>query len=108
MGDSFPFFSLIFKVLKRFFSHICSAAVMSGRYAGVHVLLRKYMPNGIYLHCFSHRLNLVINDTCNVVCYICDYFSILSQIHSFFTESGVTNRYFKQAQQQLGLGHYFA
>ncbi|CAF2098646.1 unnamed protein product, partial [Rotaria magnacalcarata] len=32
-----------------------------------------------------------------------DYFSILSNIHSFFTESGVTNMYFKIAQQELDL-----
>ncbi|CAF4154606.1 unnamed protein product [Rotaria sordida] len=61
------------------------------------------MPNGIYLHCFARRLNLVINNTCKIVSYMSDYFSILSQIHSFFTESGVANRYFRQAQQQLGL-----
>ena len=64
---------------------------MSGCHAGVHVLLRKYMPKSIYIHCSAHRLNLVINDTCKVVCYMSDYFSILSNIHSFFIESSVTN-----------------
>lgn len=79
---------------------------MSGCVAGVHVLLKKYMPKGIYIHCAAHRLNLVINDTCKVVCYIADYFSIVAQVYSFFTESGVVNHYFKQAQTDLGLGEY--
>ncbi|CAF1489191.1 unnamed protein product, partial [Didymodactylos carnosus] len=79
------------------------ASVMSGCHAGVHVLLKKYMPESIYIHCSAHRLNLVINDTCKVVCYISDYFSIVSNIYSFFTESGVTNMYFKVAQQELDL-----
>jgi len=81
---------------------------MSGCNAGVHALLRKdHMPKGIYIHCSAHRLNLVINDTCKAVVYISDYFSIVASIHSFFTESGVTNSYFKQAQKELGLGIYF-
>ncbi len=79
---------------------------MSGCHARLHALLKEYMPKGIYLHCSVHRLNLVINDTCKVVSYMSDYFSIVSKIHSFFTESGVTNAFFKQAQQQLGLGNY--
>ena len=79
---------------------------MSGCHAGVHVLLRKYMPKILYIHCFAHRLNLVIIDTCKVVCYTSDYFSILSNIHSFFIESGLTNMYCKIAQQELDLGNY--
>ncbi|CAF4427856.1 unnamed protein product, partial [Rotaria magnacalcarata] len=78
-------------------------SVMSGCAAGVHVLLEKYMPKGIYINCAAHRLNLVINDTCKVVCYMSDYFSIASQLYSFFTESAVTNIYFNKAQIDLGL-----
>ncbi|CAF1508332.1 unnamed protein product [Didymodactylos carnosus] len=51
----------------------------------------------------THRLNLVTNDTYKVVPYMWDYFLIVSNIHSFFTDSGVTSTFFKQAQQQLGL-----
>ncbi|CAF1525372.1 unnamed protein product, partial [Rotaria sordida] len=79
------------------------ASVMSGCHAGLHVVLKEHMPHGIYIHCSAHRLNLVINGTCQVVYYILDYFSILSNIYSFFTESGVTNTYFKKAQQELNL-----
>ncbi|CAF4531509.1 unnamed protein product, partial [Rotaria sp. Silwood2] len=77
-------------------------SVMSGCVAGVHVYLKKYIPNSVYVHCAAHRLNLVISDTCKVIYYISDYFSIVSQIYTFFTESGVTNIHFKQAQIDLG------
>jgi len=109
MGEIDFFFLLLLNVRSvktSVFCHIHRASVMSGYHAEVHVLLRKYMPKGIFIHCSVHRLNLVVNDTCKVVCYIWDYFSIVSNIHSFFTESSVVNTFFKQAQQQLGLGNY--
>jgi len=81
---------------------------MSGCQAGVHVFLKKYMPKCIYLHCSAHHLNLVISDTCKIVCYMSHYFSIVTDIYSFFTESGVTNTYCKQAQRELGLSDYSA
>ncbi|CAF1263221.1 unnamed protein product [Adineta ricciae] len=79
------------------------ASVTSGCHAGVHVHLRKFMPKAVYVHCSAHRLNLVISDTCKAVYYMLDYFSIVVNIYSFFTESGVTNAYFKKAQKELGL-----
>lgn len=81
---------------------------MSGCNAGVHVLLREdHMPKGVYIHCSCHRLNLVINDTCKAVPYLKDYFSIVSELHSYFTESGVTNTFFKKAQEDLKLSKPF-
>jgi hypothetical protein len=91
--------------LRMSFYHVDRASVMSGCHAGVHVHLRKLMPKAVYVHCSAHRLNLVIGDTCKVVCYMSDYFSIVLTIYSFFTESCVTSTYFKQAQKQLGLGN---
>ena len=69
------------------------------------MLLKEHMPRGIYIHCSAHRLNLVINDACKVVDYMFDYFTIVSHIYSFFTDSGVINVYFKEAQKQLDLGN---
>ena len=86
----------------------CRASVMSGCNAGVRVLLRKdHIPKGIYIHCSCHRLSLVINDTCKAVPYMNDYFSIMSTLYSYFTESGVTNTFFKKAQADLNLSKLF-
>ncbi|CAF3499847.1 unnamed protein product [Rotaria socialis] len=80
------------------------ASVMSGSQAGVQTLMRQnYMPRGIYIHCFAHRLNLVIGDVCKVVSYIDEFMAILSKIHEYFTCSSVTNEYFRHAQRSLQL-----
>ncbi|CAF3192960.1 unnamed protein product, partial [Rotaria sp. Silwood2] len=63
------------------------ASVMSGKCAGVQTILRQsHMPQGIYIHCHAHRLNLVIID-----------------IHSYFISSSVTNEYYQLAQEKLAL-----
>lgn len=36
------------------------ASVMSGNLNGVQALLWKERPQALYIHCFSHRLNLVL------------------------------------------------
>ncbi|CAF1442011.1 unnamed protein product [Rotaria magnacalcarata] len=80
------------------------ASVMSGRHAGVQTLMRQnYMPRGVYIHCFAHRLNLVICDVCIVVSYVDEFMGILSKIHQYFTSSSVNNEHFRHAQLSLQL-----
>ncbi|CAF3478257.1 unnamed protein product [Rotaria sp. Silwood2] len=80
------------------------ASVMSGCHAGVQTILRdNFMPKGIYIYCFAHKLNLVIIHVCQVVTYCAEFYSIISKITTYFTASGVTNIYFKNAQQLLEL-----
>ena len=51
---------------------------MSGCHAGVQTILRdNFMPKGIYIHCFAHKLNLVIIDVCQVVTYCAEFYSCL-------------------------------
>ena len=84
------------------------ASVMSGKRAGVQTLMRQnYMLRGVYIHCFAHRLNLVIGSVCKVVSYIDDFMAILSKIHEYFTCWSVTNEYFRHAQRSLQLGKCF-
>jgi hypothetical protein len=78
---------------------------MSGKYAGLQAILRdKYMPRAFYIHCSTHRLNLVIVDVCQVVPYVGEFFSIMSKLHDYFSSSGVTNEHFRNAQQSLSIG----
>ena len=84
-----------------------SASVMSGKSADLQTIMReKYMSKGVYIHCCTHRLNLVIVDVCKVVNCIGEFYSIMSSIYSFFTCSGVANEHFLDAQQKLNLGKY--
>ncbi len=81
-----------------------SASVMGGKNAGVQAILReKYMRRAVYIHCHVHRLNLVIADVCISISHVCEFYSIVKKIHNYFTASGVTNRYFREAQDQLKL-----
>ena len=60
---------------------ILRTSVMSRCQARVHALLRMHIPNGIYIHCSTHRLSLDISDTC----VTCQIISLLLQmfIHIF-------------------------
>lgn len=83
------------------------ASVMSGKHAGVQALLRqRYIPHAIYVHCYAHKLNLVICDVTKTVPYLCEFFSIVAKIYNFFHASSVTNEKFKTVQQQLNIGEH--
>lgn len=82
-----------------------SAAVMSGRHAGVQAILRQnFMVTAVYVHCFAHKLNLVICDVSKVVPYLSEFYSIVSKIYTYFRSSSVTNELFKNVQQRLIIG----
>jgi len=53
------------------------ASVMSGKLGGVQKLIRDKSPMAYYLHCYAHRLNLVIIDITKVVRQADDFFSLL-------------------------------
>lgn len=77
---------------------------MSGKHAGVQAILRQnYMPSAIYLHCYAHRLNLVICDVSKVVPYLAEFHSILSKIHAYFSSS-VTHERLASVQKELNIG----
>ena len=43
------------------------ASVMSGVNTGVQQIIRECAPYAVYVHCFGHRLDLVLVDSCTVV-----------------------------------------
>jgi hypothetical protein len=78
---------------------------MSGKHAGVQAILRqRFMVTAIYVHCFAHKLNLVICDVSKIVPYLSEFYSIVSKIYTYFHSSSVTNEWFKNVQQQLITG----
>ncbi|CAF3472113.1 unnamed protein product [Rotaria socialis] len=78
------------------------ASVLSGKHAGVQALLRQqHIPNAIYVHCYAHKLNLVICNVTKSVPYLSEFYSIISKIYTYFHTSSVTNETFKKIQQQL-------
>ena len=81
---------------------------MSGKHAGVQAILRQnFMIRAIYVHCFAHRLNLVICDVSKVVPYLSEFYSIVSKIYTYFHSSSVTNELFKNVQETLLIGEIY-
>ncbi|CAF4122768.1 unnamed protein product, partial [Rotaria magnacalcarata] len=78
------------------------ASVLSGKHAGVQALLRQqHIPNAIYVHCYAHKLNLVICNVTKSVPCLSEFYSIISKIYTYFHTSSVTNETLKRIQRQL-------
>ena len=63
------------------------ASVMSGRCRGVQFLFRQAVPLAIYVHCYYHRLNLVIVDCCSGVPAAARLFALLQDLYVFISSS---------------------
>lgn len=84
---------------------LLSAAVMSGKNAGVQAILRsRFMLKAIYVHCYAHKLNLVVCDVSKVVPYMSEFYAIVSRINTYFHSSSVTNESFRVVQERLMIG----
>ncbi|XP_069502501.1 zinc finger MYM-type protein 1-like [Ambystoma mexicanum] len=79
------------------------AAVMSGVSGGVQAKSRKYHPEGIYVHCYAHELNLVLCHTCKAIKEAKDFFSTMENLYTFFSTSLIHHHKFKAVQNTLGL-----
>ncbi len=76
------------------------AAVMSGGRAGVQVLLKKTFPHAVYVHCHSHRLNLVLSTASKVSTIVATFFDVINSLHHFMTGA---NRHARLLQIQKEL-----
>lgn len=62
------------------------ASVMSGCNKGVQALFRKEnAPHAVYIHCYNHRLNLVIVDSVKSVRMAENFFSFLEELYVYMT-----------------------
>lgn len=76
------------------------ASVMSGKTSGVSTRIKEICPNAAYIHCYAHRLNLVLVDTCKSIPEAADFFSLLERLYVFISGSYVHNKW-KQIQQEM-------
>ncbi|XP_060855035.1 zinc finger MYM-type protein 1-like [Metopolophium dirhodum] len=63
------------------------AAVMSGQHNGLQSLVRSKYENAIFVHCYAHKLNLVIKQSVEYIKDCKIFFSTLSGLSSFFSKS---------------------
>ena len=75
------------------------AAVMSGSTAGVQEKFRHEVPQAVYVHCFAHRLNLVLVDSVHSIQIIAEFFASVQKLHNFVSTS-VVHAIFTKIQKE--------
>lgn len=75
---------------------------MSGKTNGVQALFKKKVPQSIYIHCFNHKLNLVLVDVCKNIKESERFFCIVERLYVFFSGSNVHAR-FIDTQKTMGI-----
>ncbi|GAB1605227.1 hypothetical protein Ahia01_000804500 [Argonauta hians] len=63
------------------------AAVMSGNKGGVRTLVLNRYPNAYYVHCYSHQLNLIVQQSVKSIPHVRKFFQNLGGFSAFFTRS---------------------
>jgi hypothetical protein len=79
------------------------ASVVAGHLSGVNALIREtYAPCAQYIHCFNHRLNLVLVDVVKSVSCCAETLSLLQTFYVFLSGSSVHQRWVtKQKENNL-------
>ena len=76
------------------------ASVVSGKHAGVNAFIKERVaPLANYIHCFNHRLNLVLLDECKSIPYARDILSILQKLYVFSSCSNIHIKWIKMQKE---------
>jgi hypothetical protein len=63
------------------------ATVMASQLAGVQAKIHEQYPNAIFVHCYVHRLNLVLAHSASFIKEVKVFFATLSGFRTFFAKS---------------------
>ena len=70
------------------------ASVMSGHKSGLQALLNSHLGRLIiYIHCFCHRLALVVKDALNSIPFIHEHYSVVSSLYNHFKLKDISDLY---------------
>lgn len=69
------------------------ASVMSGGISGVQKRIQDKAPFAYYVHCYGHRLNLVLINVAKHVPQAAEFFSLLEQLYIFASNSVVHEKF---------------
>ena len=78
-------------------------AGMSGVKSGVQTRMREKYDKAVYVHCWAHKLNLVLVRVCSCITHVLNFFSTLQFLDTFFpdllfgTLSTLTNKTLSRA-----------
>ena len=80
------------------------ASVMSGHLAGVQAIVQRSLGHEcLYVHCYAHRLNLVLVNTARGINEVNNFFGLLEAVYRFFSVSTLRHDSFINAQRVKGL-----
>ena len=80
------------------------ASVMSGQSRGVQKKIRDVVGRGcIYVHCYAHRINLVVVSTASRIEKVKDFFGLMEAVYRFINVSSLRHSKFIDAQKERGL-----
>ncbi|XP_033099013.1 zinc finger MYM-type protein 1-like [Anneissia japonica] len=78
------------------------ASVVSGHLSGLQALIRDINPRAYYVHCFAHRLNLVLVDASKSVSVLSKVIRVYRSRYNFITSNVVHKKWVEhQTQQEL-------
>lgn len=80
------------------------ANVMSGKYNGVQEIFRQKYSKAIYIHCYAHRLNLVLVDVYSGITRVWEFFSLIGSIYSYFSRSGLAHQGLQDLLEEIKIG----
>ncbi|KAL2093150.1 hypothetical protein ACEWY4_010462 [Coilia grayii] len=63
------------------------ASCMSGQHGGVQALVKSQCPNALFIHCYAHKLNLVLAQGTKNIQAAKLFFASVDAFHSFFSRS---------------------
>lgn len=76
-------------------------STMSGQYTGVQARVREVSNCAYFVHCFAHRLNLVIVDTCSKNRFVRNFFGVVESLYVFIEGSTKRHAKFKAVRDQI-------
>ncbi|KAJ8358520.1 hypothetical protein SKAU_G00150450 [Synaphobranchus kaupii] len=77
------------------------ASVMRGNVSGVQARIKDKVPHAVYIHCYAHRLNLVLVDTISDIPQMSEFFYLVQTLYSFIANSNTRHQLFIDAQTHL-------
>jgi len=73
---------------------------MSGIHKGVQKFVRNVAPRAVYVHCYAHRLKVVLGDVSKSVLAARDFFALFEHI-DVFTSVSLMHRMWMDVQRIL-------
>ena len=75
------------------------ASVMSGWANGVQAKIHNQFPNAVYIHCYAHRLNLVLIGSISDMSQLSDFFDTVQTLYNFISNAHTRHEIFVAAQK---------